>query len=230
MDVADDETARKAIVAKILQWRQQEPARSTWREHHQVEIVGFHRQSVVMSQEQLLEHLSAPSKEQGIRPTDLQQPLAKVASNAESPLLGIVLLSDGQHNVEPPSSAGRRDWASRECRIFPVVIGKPSHRATWRILDGAGGLRKSSRTRRRRSRFVTVATGLPAQDLSVEMQFDGKPIAAGTSQRHQAHTGKDDVYTVAPGEDGHGRNARALTIRAASKKKEQGSVYAGQQL
>src|ERR1019366_73084 len=92
-------------------------------ERHQVEIVGFHRESMDLQPAQLLDKLAADNSTQEVLPTDFNLPLSKVTSSRAQPLLGIVLFSDGQHNVGVPPFDRADELGKQHVPIFPVVIG-----------------------------------------------------------------------------------------------------------
>lgn len=206
--------SRKAIMARIL-FADGLNLLGRLAERHQVEIVGFHQRALEMAPEQLFKELSAENAGQGIFPTDLLQPLARVSSSRDNPLLGIVLISDGQHNVGAPPFQRADDLGKQGIPIFPVVIGSRQLPRDLMILD------VQAPTKAFKNATVPIeirckVTNLPPQELTVEMQFDGKPVAP----EHRAliaHKGKDEVHTVRFQATLDEAGTHALTIKAASK-------------
>ncbi len=210
----EEAIARKAIVARMLA---PDGLNLLQRlaNRHQVEIVGFHQQALDMGPEQLFEQLAAKNIGQEVLPTDFHLPLARVASSRSNPLLGIVLLSDGQHNVGAPPYERADDLGKQGVPIFPVVIGSRELPRDLMILD------VQAPTKVFKNATVPIeirckATNLPAQDLTVEMRFEGKPVAPEHRSviAHKATDGYHKVLFQAKMEE---PGTHALTIKASSK-------------
>src|ERR1019366_3196621 len=139
------------------------------------EIVGFHRESMDLQPAQLLDKLAADNSTQEVLPTDFNLPLSKVTSSRAQPLLGIVLFSDGQHNVGVPPFDRADELGKQHVPIFPVVIGARELPNDLAILD------VQAPTKVFRDADVAVEirckmTNMPAQEFVVEMQIDDKPM------------------------------------------------------
>ena len=145
----------------------------------------------------------------------MHQPLARVASSRSNPLLGIVLFSDGEHNVGAPPYQRADDLGKQGVPIFPVVIGSRELPRDLMILD----VQAPTKVFKNATAPIEIrckVSNLPAQDLTVEMQFEGKPVAP----EHRsviAHMGKDDVHTVRFQAKMEESGTHALTIKATSK-------------
>ena len=209
---ADDAITRKAIVARILS-----PDGINLLERladrHQLEIVGFHRESIDLTPAQVMESLASTKKEPENLATDLRLPLANVSASGR--LLGIVLFSDGQHNVGAPPYSRADELGRERISIFPVVIGSRTPPPDLMVLD------VTAPTKVFKNATVPIdirckVTNLPPQELTVEMQLDGKPVLPEHREVVQ-HSGKDDVFTVRFHAKMDEVGARALAIKAISK-------------
>jgi hypothetical protein len=216
MDIADTEEGnRKSAVAKILSREGRDLLRRI-AERHQVEIVGFHQRAVELTPDQLLTQLSAVDAGHSARATDFQQALDKATSSRAEPLLGIVLFSDGQHNVGPPPYARADELGKQGVPIFPVVIGPRTPPSDLLIMD----VQAPARAFKNATVPIEVrckATGMPAQDFTLEMQFAGKPVQA-EHRSVVAHDGKDGIFSVRFQAKMEEVGTHALTIKADSSK------------
>ena len=161
-------------------------------ERHQIEFVGFHQQLVENSVREFLSTRGASRPP--IVATDLGLPLANVSAGGERQLLGIVLFSDGQHNVGTPPFDRADELGKQRVPIFPVVIGPREPPSDLMILD----VQAPTKVFKDADIAVEIrckATNLPAQELTVEMQLEGKPVRPEHRQVIQ-HSGKDDVFTI----------------------------------
>lgn len=148
---------------------------------HDVEVVAFDEQFHKREPAHLLQLLADKKSKPDIRATDMKPPLA------EPPLLGVILFSDGRHNVGAVPD-------KQSVPIFPVVIGSRETPNDLMILGG------SKKYQAFRGTAVPVkidckVTNLPAQELTVELQINGKP-ALSEHRQIIAHNGQDDVYAV----------------------------------
>jgi hypothetical protein len=184
-------------------------------ERHQVEIVGFHQQAFELQPEQLLEKLTIGKSSQEILATDFNLPLTKIAAGKEAKLVGIVLFSDGQHNVGAPP-VGRADELGKQgVPIYPVVIGPREPPSDLAILD----VQAPTKVFKNAEVSVEVRgkiTNMPAQEMTVEMQLEGKPVQPEHG-RVLHHTGRDDVFSVSFQMKMETLGAHAVTIKAISK-------------
>jgi hypothetical protein len=178
---------------------------------HKVEVVGFHRDTWDLAPDRLEEvfgRLPATGKEApraitgesglaGRSFTDLRQPLLRAVERAgpvKGDLLGIVLLTDGQHNTGDPPTAEAIKLGQRKVPIYPVVLGArksppdaavvmvrgPNH-TVFKDVDATIDVRFK-------------ITGLAAQDFTLQLHREGaerKLLATKTI----SHDGKDRDYT-----------------------------------
>lgn len=216
MDVTDrlGTLSRKQIVAHIL-GADGKNLLQRLADRHQVEIVEFHQHSGESSAAQLLASLSDAKNRPENLATDLHQPLLKITSSREQPLLGVLLFSDGQHNVGSPPASRADELGKQRIPIYPVVIGSREPPSDLMILD------VQSPTKIFKDLTLPVeirckVTNMPAQDMTVEMQIEGKPVRP--EHRHTiAHKGKDDVYTVRFQAKMDESGTHGLTVKAISK-------------
>lgn len=215
---AVDALSRQAVMARILS---ADGIRLLERltERHQVEIVGFHQQSTALLPDQLFEKLSGGKSRQETVATDLRQPLSDIASGRDRPLLGIVLFSDGQHNVGTPPYDRAMELGRQRIPIYPVLIGSREPPRDLMILD----VQAPAKVFKNATAPIEIrckVTSLPAQELTVEMQFDGKPVRPEHRKVLQ-HQGKDDIYTVSFQAKMEEIGTHALSIKATSKDKKE---------
>jgi hypothetical protein len=211
--VEADALTRKQIVARILS---SEGLNLLERlaDRHQVEIVGFHKQAVDLQPAQLLETLKDKRIKPDILATDLHQALS-----CTQPLVGVLLFSDGQHNVGAPPYDRADQLGKQHVPIFPVVIGSREPPSDLMLL----GVQVPTKVVKDATVPVEMrckVTNMPAQEISVEMQIDGKPVRAEHRQMIQ-HDGKDDVYTVRFQAKMDEAGTHTLSIKAASKEQKE---------
>ncbi len=220
MDVTDrqETRSRKKIVADIFS-ADGVSLLQRLADRHQVEIVGFHQQAAEMSDSLLLEALTSADHKPESMATDLHQPLLKASSGRDLPLLGILVFSDGQHNAGPPPLTRADELGKQRIPIYPVVIGPREPPSDLVILD----VNAPSKIFKDLTLPVEIrckVTNMPAQEMTVEMQFDGKP--ARPEHRHTiVHKGKDDTYTVRFQAKMDEAGTHGLTVKATSKTKDE---------
>lgn len=92
------------------------------RDRHMVEAIGFGSDVSELSED--IETLRAEilADAPGGEYTDLRPPLAKANADSEN-LLGVVLLTDGQHNWGDPPIALASELGKKGVPIFPVMLG-----------------------------------------------------------------------------------------------------------
>jgi hypothetical protein len=184
-------------------------------DRHQVEIIGFHQQAMPLSPAQLLEKLSDSKNTEPILGTDLTQALAPTPASRDNPLLGIILLSDGMHNMGPPPFARAEESGKQRIPLYPVAIGPREPPSDLLILD------VQAPTKVFKGGMLPIevrckVSNLAAEDMTVELQFDGKPIEPDHRQMI-AHRGKDDVYTVRFQAKPDAVGTHTYTVKAFSK-------------
>ncbi|HZY89917.1 MAG TPA: vWA domain-containing protein, partial [Gemmataceae bacterium] len=183
---------------------------------HQVELLGFNRESWDLKPDQLAdlfhkaEAPAAPEKkaEGEKKPdplaganasafTDLRLPLVRAQERSgpgQGKVLGVVLLTDGQHNAGDPPNKLARELGQRGLPVYPVALGarKPPPDVAIVSLRCAPSTVFKDVDANLDVRFKV--TGLPAGDYVVEVHRAGteKKLLA---QRTVAHDGKDRDYS-----------------------------------
>ncbi|MSQ93382.1 MAG: VWA domain-containing protein [Gemmataceae bacterium] len=216
MDVTDrpGSLSRKQVIANILGSDGMNLIQRL-AERHQVEIIGFHQQTAELSAAHLFEHLADTKSKQETFGTDLHQPLLKLTSSREQPLLGILLFGDGQHNVGAAPLSRADELGKQRLPIFPVVIGPREPPSDVMILD----VQAPTKVFKNLTLPVEIrckVTNMSAQDMTVELQFEGKPVLPEHRQTI-AHKGKDDVYSVRFQAKMEHAGTHGLTVKATSK-------------
>jgi hypothetical protein len=162
-------------------------------QRHRVEIVGFDQQERKADLASWRE-LFAPHRALAASATNLRVPLEETPERGEDPLLGIVLLSDGRHNVGPAPLARAEALGKQRLPIYPIALGARQPPAELRIVDLQAPAKVFKGLKIEVKARVQV-THLPAQDLTVEMQVEGKPVEA----EHRTiikHKGTDRSYPI----------------------------------
>ncbi|MGL4552885.1 MAG: hypothetical protein ACRC33_17045, partial [Gemmataceae bacterium] len=127
--------------------------------------------------------------------TDLSAPLLRAQRHGRGEVIGVVLLTDGQHNSGPAPGKAARLLGERGVPVFPVVLGdrvsppdaavvelrSPAHN----FYKGVEGLIEAR---------VKIA-GLPAGEYAVELRDEGKKDEL-TPPKTIQHDGKDQVYDL----------------------------------
>jgi hypothetical protein len=172
---------------------------------HTVELLGFHGKLWDVKAEDLegLFRKGEAGRDAGQPPdpaaaaadaafTDLHLPLER-ALKGEGKVLGVVLLTDGQHNAGDPPNKMARELGEHRVPVYPVALGarKPppdvavialkAPQAVFKDVDATLDVRFK-------------VTGLEAQDLVVEVHRAGADKKL-LEQRTVRHDGKDRDYT-----------------------------------
>ncbi len=93
---------------------------------HKLEIVGFSQQSGQLTPEEVAALVPAKAGESNSAFTNLRLPLVRALEHSgpdTGKVLGIVLLTDGQHNWGPPPSTKAGELGKLGVPIFPIVLG-----------------------------------------------------------------------------------------------------------
>src|SRR5262249_23064421 len=147
------------------------------------------------------------------RGTNLQQALRK-ASDSKLPLLGVVLFSDGQHNVDAPLLDSANVLGKQRVPIFLVGIGSRDPPRDLMILD-VNVKNKAVKDTNGPIEIVCKAANLPPQEFTVEMLIDGKP--ARPEHRHIITHERNATYPVKFEAKMDEVGTRKLTIKATSQ-------------
>lgn len=160
---------------------------------HRLEILGFAQQTQILTAQQL----AKPGPAAGTDGTDLSGPLRRTlerSATADGKILGVLLFSDGRHNQGEAPEVVADELGRRHIPIFPVMAAGPGTPPDITLLSvqAPPQVFKDAET--------TVAarfrvTGLPAQDLTVELLRDGKPVGKDSKQVVH-HDGTDRDYTA----------------------------------
>jgi hypothetical protein len=126
--------------------------------------------------------------------THLNLPLLRALDRAkQARVLGVILLTDGQHNLGPSPVQLARELGERHVPIYPLVLGSktpPADIAVVEVKAPANVFANADVPIEGRIK----ATGMPAQHLRVELWQKGKADVQQT--RTIQHTGKDRVHDV----------------------------------
>jgi hypothetical protein len=193
---------------------------------HEVTVIGFDGTARTIEPEHLDEALKARSGDSPeAASTDLGAPLLHAEQSlgtGEGRVLGVVLLTDGQHNASPPESRYGRTPSPEEragqlaklgAPVFAVAVGPRKSppdiallgvTAPVNVLQGVDAAVEA--------RFKV--SGLPAQELIVELHR-GKEPPSEEHTRRVKHDGTDRVYSVPfrMRMDRVGTQALAVTVR-----------------
>jgi hypothetical protein len=182
---------------------------------HQVELLGFNRESWDLKSDQLAElfhkpQAAGPVKKEGDQKkpdpmagasasafTDLRLPLALAQERSgpgQGKVLGVVLLTDGQHNAGDPPNKLARELGQRGLPVYPVALGarKPPPDLAIVSLRCAPSTVFKDVDANLDVRFKV--TGLPAGDYVVEVRRAGAENKL-LAQRTVLHDGKDRDYS-----------------------------------
>ncbi len=191
---AVDQLSRKEIARRLLDETHLNLLGRLKSQHH-VELVGF-QQALAESSEQSLAALFGPTEKlAGAAATNLGLPLQRALQPAGKPsgkLLGVVVLTDGQHNQGPPPLEQAKELARQQIPIFPIGLGSRQPPIDLAVLD----LQAPKQVFKDAEATVETklrASGLPAQNLIVEL------VGSGKFQKQEKiieHDGKNRVYTT----------------------------------
>jgi hypothetical protein len=184
---------------------------------HQVELIGFHDRALAIEPQQVaIKLVNVGAKD--VRATDLQHALTNTMADRANPLLGIIVLTDGMHNVGPAPFGRAEQLGKQRTPIFPVVIGSHEPPSDLLIVD----VNAPTKVFKKGTLPIEVrckVTNMPAQKIDVELQFDGKPVESEHRQSIE-HKGGDEVYTVRLQARMEDVGTFAYLIKATSKSKE----------
>lgn len=144
-----------------------------WRlgKNHEVELVAFEEQLWELDRKQFI---SSASK--GGKFTDLSLPLQRAletAGSGKGKMLGLILLTDGRDTAGGNPEAKLKEFKDRQIPIFPVALGGKKPPADIAIVKVNAPANLLPKTPSQLGVEIKV-TGLPAQQLVVEMAAGGK--------------------------------------------------------
>ena len=166
---------------------------------HKVELVGFDREVWEIKPGQAEEWLKAKAAAErpGAAFTDLRAPLLHALERSgpdQGRTLGLILLTDGQHNAGPSPVKKAGDLGKLGVPVYPVALGArkaPPDVAMLEVKAPANVFKDVDAAVEARFKV----SGLPAQELIVELHQGEEPPAKEHVKRVQ-HDGTDRVYTV----------------------------------
>jgi hypothetical protein len=169
---------------------------------HDVKLLGFHRDIWELKPDQFAELFAGRGQEtvpqrveSGAAYTDLRLPLLRALeqpSSNTSKVLGVVILTDGQHNYGESPVKKAIELGERKIPIFPVALGaeRPPPDVAVALVKAPNNVFKDVDAPIE-VRFK--ATGLAAQDLKVELFRDTDKTLL--EERLVHHDGKDQEYS-----------------------------------
>ena len=185
---------------------------------HGLEIVGFSQQIGNLSTEEVATLSAATGAEAGSAFTDLRLPLLRALERSgpdHGKVLGIVLLTDGQHNWGPLPSAKASELGKLGVPIFPIVVGAKDPPT-----DVAVTTVQAPTTVFKNSELPVEARievhGMSARELLVTLEQQGK---APLEQRVQ-HDGKTTNYTVRFQPKMEEVGTKALVVKVRKEREE----------
>jgi len=201
-----DQLTRSQIGRKILGQEGQGLLSALSLKHH-VELLGFAQQAWAVDAGALDRLYGAPmvpapgaDKQLPVQPalnlssTDLRQPLARALERTtaeEGKLTGVLLLTDGQHNWGPSPVQKALELGEHQVPIYAIALGArqaPPDVAVVGIKAPPAAFKNVDVSVEARVKV----SGLPAQDLTIQMEAPGKP----PQEEHLHYEGGDQYYTV----------------------------------
>jgi hypothetical protein len=175
---------------------------------HEVDLLGFHRDLWDLNpkekkpeekkpEEKKPEEAKPESTPGGEAFTDLRAPLVwalERSGSGQGKVLGIVLLTDGQHNSGPPPGAKARELGERKVPIYPIAVGAKKAPPDTAIVSLRGPNHTVFKDVEAVIDVKVKIAGLPAGEYLVVLVREGKEkklLAEKTIQ----HDGKDRLYT-----------------------------------
>jgi hypothetical protein len=189
-----DRLTRKDIARRLLESYPVDLLVRLRRQHH-VEAVGFHQDLTDGSDESLAALFQRPENPVSEQGTNLGLPLQRAlqANNRQSgKLLGVILLTDGQHNQGLSPLELAKELARQQIPVYPIALGSRQPPIDLAVLD-VQAPKQVFKDAEATVEAKIRATGLPAQDLFVELHGGGK---FGKQDKIIRHDGKDHVYTT----------------------------------
>ncbi len=200
---------------------------------HEVELLGFNQEAWQLKPDQLAE-LFRKANTTGETPvpptkaaafTDLRLPLVRALERSglgQSKVLGIVLLTDGQHNAGEPPTAKAVELGERHVPIYPITLGarQPPPDVALVSIQAPNTVFKDVETP---VEVTFKIMGLPAQNFLVELHRSGTPRQGSAGPTPRASRGQGShLYRELPGADGRHRYTDARGQRAARQSRYEG--------
>jgi hypothetical protein len=161
---------------------------------HKVELLGFAQEAwhLTLAADGRIADVPPPASRLPF--TDLRLPLARALESSgpeQGRVLGVVLLTDGQHNSGPSPVQKALELGEHQLPIYPVALGArqaPPDVAVAAVQAPAAVFKGTDAPVEARFKV----SGLPAQDLVVELQRPGQPPL----EERIAHDGSDRSHRV----------------------------------
>jgi hypothetical protein len=169
---------------------------------HEVDLMGFHRDLWELKPNKLAELFDRgnrkPDSEAGGEAfTDLRAPLERALERSgpgQGKVLGIVLLTDGQHNSGAPPAPKARELGERKVPIYAIALGAKKAPPDAAIVSLRGPNHTVFKDVEAVIDVKVKVAGLPAGDYMVQLHREGKEKKL-LAEKTIAHDGKDRVYS-----------------------------------
>lgn len=164
---------------------------------HQVDLLGFHQEAWELKPDRVEELFRPSADPTNTDFTDLRLPLVRGLERSEprqGKLLGIVLLTDGQHNSGDSPTVKARELGERHVPIYPIALGarQPPPDAVMVSIQAPSAVFKDVDASVETTFKITA---LPAQDFRVQLRRTDKDGEKVLDERIVHHQGKDRTYT-----------------------------------
>lgn len=170
------------------------------RDRHDIALVGFHREPFEADAAALPELFKRPEgTDAGAAFTDLHAVLTRALEQSgpvKGKVLGVVLLTDGQHNSGPSPAAKARELGERQVAVYPVALGPRDAPPDAALLSVRGPHHTVFKDVEAVVEVKVKITGLRAQPFKVELTRKGAAEAL-VAPKTIDHDGTDRVYTLA---------------------------------
>jgi hypothetical protein len=184
---------------------------------HEVDLLGFHRDSWDVKPEKgplsaadLAELFRKPEAAAAKEPdataafrganasafTDLRVPLLRALERSgpgQGKVLGVVLLTDGQHNSGEPPSKKAQELGERKVPVYPVALGARRPPPDVAVVSVRGPNHTVFKDVDAEVAVRFKVSGLKGQDLIVQLHRTGKEKKL-LAERTVKHDGKDRLY------------------------------------
>lgn len=169
---------------------------------HEVKLLGFHRDTREAKTDEL-DALFAPGSDEAVRAarafTDLRNPLLRTQEAAvagQGKVLGIVLLTDGQHNLGVAPNAAARELGQRKVPIYPIAVGEVRSPPDLAVVSVRGPEHSVFKDVEAVVEVRFKVAGTPEGEVLVELHREGKEKKL-LATRTLRHDGKDRLYSEA---------------------------------
>jgi hypothetical protein len=174
-----------------------------------------------------LEDLFGPAADPSY--TDLTTALAAAGRYERGEVIGVVLLSDGQHNSGPSPGKVARELGERGVPIFPIALGDPASPPDAAILQVRGPSGNFYKGVEGNIEVRVKIAGLPAGEYAVELREEGNEAEIAPPQ-WIAHEGKDQVVDLRFAVTMDQVGTRTLTARIQPPEGVQEAILTNNQL